>query len=486
MTASIDFDRRVATWLGAAGPQALEDEVVTAALATARRLPMRRGLRALVTGPADWPGRRPSVRLVPVRLRLAGLVVLSVGMLVAVATVGSRMLERTPVVPLPSTPTDVSPSVSLVPSPTAATGPSHAPTPDSLAHGRYTPAPDLLTPLFGPQTVRLLDGRVLIYGPTLARATDGELFDPRSGEAVHLDLPPDIGSTALLPDGRVLMIGGSPEPTKPGPSVLFDPETLAVEATAPQRIPRSGAHLVALQDGRVLMLGGEPPHPDGDEQWTISRAELFDPSTSTWSLTGSLHSKRFSGSEAVALPDGRVLAATSTVPNGLPVNVSGGGHTQYELFDPADGTWTVALTLERGSPHANALPQFALPDGRVGFVKTVEQYAPSELSTWDPRTKGWSDPVTLPGAVAHEVVLDDGRVYLLGALDAFTTWSAIFDPETHEIVGTGPTRAWGANPVLLADGRILIVGGNTDGDMVATMGPDHRIPPAVATMEYFQ
>jgi hypothetical protein len=39
--------------------------------------------------------------------------------------------------------------------------------------------------------------------------------------------------------------------------------------------------------------------------------------------------------------------------------------------------------------------------------------------------------------------------------------------------------------VLLQDGRVLLAGGSTDGDVVYTMGPDHRIPPGVKTMEYF-
>ena len=94
-----------------------------------------------------------------------------------------------------------------------------------------------------------------------------------------------------------------------------------------------GATATLLPGGSVLLVGGNIPQSDV--------AELYDPATGTWSLTGSLGTSR-SGHTATLLASGKVLVA------GGERQVAGSWQTLHsaELYDPATGTWTpTSLTL---------------------------------------------------------------------------------------------------------------------------------------------
>lgn len=130
-----------------------------------------------------------------------------------------------------------------------------------------------------------------------------------------------------------------------------------------------GLMAVLVPNGKVLVAAG---HGSGTS--TLSSAELYDPTTGTWTNTGSLSYARENYSLTL-LNDGKVLAT------GGYINL---GSYQYiaELYDPATGTWrnTGSLNTTR-SHHTTTL----LPNGRVlvagggnpsGSLSSVELYNP--------------------------------------------------------------------------------------------------------------
>ena len=147
----------------------------------------------------------------------------------------------------------------------------------------YDPATDAFTrvgePLdyiSGSQTATLLqDGRVLITGGDTSDPNGdpryvgplrtAETWDPATGQfsrAGTMDIGRRAHQAVLLPDGRVLVVGGSTERTAtfhdPGTATteIWDPATNAFTAGPELAGPRAQPALVALPDG-VLVIGGD-------------------------------------------------------------------------------------------------------------------------------------------------------------------------------------------------------------------------------------
>jgi hypothetical protein len=166
----------------------------------------------------------------------------------------------------------------------------------------------------------------------------------------------------MLASGKVLAIGGR-DTNGPMSSVeLYDPDTGLWSSTGSLQTPRAAHTATLLPDGKVLVAGGTaltpapssstPPDP------VVASAELYDPVTGEWSFTGSLGQAR-ENHTATLLPNGKVLVA--------------GGFsffdtvflTSAEIYDPVTGKWLPTLPLTSGrTEHVAAL----LPNGKVLFA----------------------------------------------------------------------------------------------------------------------
>jgi hypothetical protein len=267
-----------------------------------------------------------------------------------------------------------------------------------------------------------------------------------------------IHSATVLADGRVLIAGGTDWDDQPLASVtLYDPATGTFSPTGSMGTGRAFFTATLLPDGRVLVAGGGPaqygPHPGPD----LATAELYDPKTGTFSPTGSMGIPR-QDHTATLLRDGRVLIA------------GGNDHGDHavasaELYDPKTGTFspTGSMATARGYQTATLLA-----DGRVlvaggdpcgwaqcNFLASAELY--------DPKTGKFS----ATGSMASDrgfhtaTLLADGRVLIAGG-DAGT--AELYDPTTGTFSPTGSMTT--ARPYTTAtrlnDGRVLFAGGGGD------------------------
>jgi hypothetical protein len=114
----------------------------------------------------------------------------------------------------------------------------------------------------------------------------------------------------------------------------------------------------------VLVAGG---FDNGDS----TSAELYDPATESWTLTGSLNAPH-SQHTASLLNDGKVLVAGGA---------SGGGDLRTsELYDPVTGSWTLTTSLNEGRVRhtatllSNGEVLVAGGDGSHGLLNTAELY----------------------------------------------------------------------------------------------------------------
>jgi hypothetical protein len=220
----------------------------------------------------------------------------------------------------------------------------------------------------------LSDGRVLVAGGfdqggnALVTA---EIYDPITGTFSPVlnatSAPRAHGSATLLLDGKVLLAGGKtfPDPGLPDSADLFDPSDNQFHSIVGMITPSSGHSAVRLADGRVLIAGGSGPSgpPCGPQDpmcqppqiVPLKRAEIYDPITGQFNLTGPMN-------------QARMIFASSPLPNGL-VLVAGGEGTfdssLAEVYDPQQGAFLVTGGMSAGRASAVAV---ALNDGKVLVV----------------------------------------------------------------------------------------------------------------------
>jgi hypothetical protein len=336
-------------------------------------------------------------------------------------------------------------------------------TPTHTYLNELVPAPDLSIPMARPALVPLLDGRVLVIGDDGdggGTGTRALVYDPATG--VSESAGPLVSGDSLfaesavrLKDGRVLVIGNAV-------AQVFDPGTLRFAPAGPMITPRTGAAVAVLPDGHVLIAGG---YPSGQDAATSS-AELFDPASSTFSTTGSLGTTR-AYAAAASLPDGRVFISP------------GESRTTAEIYDPNTGTFSAVGTMSQYSGHDIAI---ALPDHPVVVLRGGSLADRGDTEVWDPTSLTFVPQGGLPGLAGNATLLDDGRILLIGGGRA--AWSGIYVPATGETTLIQPTRAWHPMATRLADGRVLIVGGLTDGDIRPAGGGTSA--PGVSTVQIFQ
>jgi hypothetical protein len=230
----------------------------------------------------------------------------------------------------------------------------------------WTSVPKMKYRRWYPNATTLSDGTIMVTAgwQTTAHTNAGisEIYNPATNTWTSLTNANNPFETYpflyLLPDGRVLHIGGSEYPTDTdvlnlntvswsvvdpaivdgGSATMYMPYMFmkagsasdsqdvgpssnttfvldmtqpapAWRQTAPMVYPRSFMNLTMLPDGSTLATGGETDKNGGDISKAVYAAELWAPQTQTWSTMASMHTPREYHGTALLLPDARVLVS---------------------------------------------------------------------------------------------------------------------------------------------------------------------------------
>jgi hypothetical protein len=309
-------------------------------------------------------------------------------------------------------------------------------------------------------------------------------------ETAHMKTARASHSSTLLPDGKVLIaggFGGSGTESNPYRSTeIYDPRTGGFQPAGNMTIGRSGHTATLLKNGALLIAGG------WTGRYNVRRSsELYDPSTGIFTSTGDMVIER-AGSIAALLPDGRVLVAggEDRGENAL---------ASAEIYDPATGKFrrTGDMIEPRGEATATALRngKVLIVGGGSGHYPSQDVYRSAEV--YDPATGKFTETGQMTvGRHKHAaVLLASGKVLIVGGSDN-RDWhgeyssAEIYDPATGKFSATGTMSAARFKlpyaAVLLNNGTVLVSGGGSFAEVYdETKGSFNKVEGTLGAARFF-
>ncbi len=216
------------------------------------------------------------------------------------------------------------------------------------------PAARLTSPLY-PYMFVLSDGKIFDAGPDKTT----RILDPSTWTWSTVGTSPIDGHSAVMYRPNKIMKSGTwADPDFSGPRVFnADGRTAVIDMSAPtpqwretaaMANGRSYHNLTLLPDGTVLASGGGSRSDGVEINNSVLPAEIWNPTTETWTTVASLHNGRLYHSTALLLPDGRVLmAGGGQLPGSVAVN-----QTNAEIYSPP-------YLFKGARPTITALPSSA-------------------------------------------------------------------------------------------------------------------------------
>jgi streptogramin lyase len=330
----------------------------------------------------------------------------------------------------------------------------------SLLHARSRHTATLLT-----------NGKVLVAGGDVVDWRHCELYDPSTGKWTatgSLNIGRYGHTATLLTNGKVLVaagigiVGTSPIPTVLSSCELYDPSTGTWTLTGSLKITRSDHTATLLQNGKVLVAAGyQSYNPQTAFYFYPTLCELYNPSSGTWTTTGSLNVAR-DAPTATLLKNGQALLA-----GGYDYN-NNDNLSNCELYNPSTGTWTVTGSLNSGRfGHTATLLQngMVLAAAGTGLVGTSTITALSSCELYDPSTGAWTETGSLSTArdTHTATLLPSHKVLVAGGDQQNYDLSSceLYDPSSGEWTAASSlhtARVW-HTATLLKNGKPLVAGG---------------------------
>ena len=310
----------------------------------------------------------------------------------------------------------------------------------------------------------LADGRVLIVGgstfssnPTTARCPRRSCsIRRRARSSPRARSPPNdpASATVRLPDGRVLVNGGSNAFGSPRTAELFDPATGRFEQAGTSSTPHGDAWLGALPDGHVLVLGEAQDHSAGaPELWSA----LEHPRPA---------------------PEDRAAAGPGFAPVDTETMLLLAGHTATVLADGrilvTGGSDVTAPDTEAARVRRDLRPEDRPISTRGRHVGPPVRSRRGPAPGWSRVHRRWRGHALSGG---WSVRLSGPSAELFDPVTArFTTLAAKLGPVLPR------SREWPPSAALLADGRVLFIGPKrvvtivdpATGDVAAGSDPPRR------------
>lgn len=267
------------------------------------------------------------------------------------------------------------------------------------------------------------------------------------------NLPISPVHNVYLPNGRIMMMGRFFNQT------LWDPATQSAG-----NLPNPGYDLFCaghgyLPDGRVLVAGGHIADFVG-----LARASVYDPGTNSWNPAPDMNAGRWYPT-VTTLPDGEVLVTSGSMDTSIGMN------TLPQVYQPATNSWRNLTSAQLEQPMYPMM--FVAPDGRVADVgpgtttRLLDTRGTGNWSFVAERNHGFRDYGTA-------AMYAPGKILVVGGGDPPQDSAEVIDlnaahPSWRTVAPMSVARRHHTG-TLLPDGKVLVTGG--------TSGPGHNNPDA--------
>jgi N-acetylneuraminic acid mutarotase len=316
-------------------------------------------------------------------------------------------------------------------------------------------------------------GATYLYALTLATGTDFSYYfeardaenNPATGFPASILDSPDVyygfwsqasamlssrydHTATLLPNGKVLVVGGYGGGGMLASAEIYSPDTDSWASAADMSVARYKHAATLLKNGKVLVTGGY-------NGAYLASAEIYDPENDVWISVGSMSVTR-SAHTATLLPNGNVL-------------VAGGFSPASEEYDPEANTWSGVTTMPSvRQDHSATL----LPNGKVMLAGGYTGTNCLNDILYDPSARAWQNTSALLWCQRNNntsTLLSNGQVFVAGGWVSvqgniiYNNSTEIYDSATAaRMIGPFMSSARASHSsVLLPDGNVLIAGGGS-------------------------
>ena len=180
----------------------------------------------------------------------------------------------------------------------------------------------------------------------------------------------DTGSAVMYAPGKVLVVGGGDPPTNTAEVINLNDSSPTWRSVGSMAFARRQLNATLLPDGNVLVTGGTSSPGFNDSTGAVHAAELWNPTTEQWTTLASssdappigtgLSIPRVYHSTALLLPDGRVLS------------MGGNAQTTSEIYSPP--------YLFKGARPTITSEPTTVAYGQSFFVETPDATAISKVT----------------------------------------------------------------------------------------------------------
>lgn len=354
--------------------------------------------------------------------------------------------------------------------------------------GTFSSAPAMGAPRAQHTATTLPDGRVLVTGGTDGQGTfqSSEVFDPVANAWTPLqsmmtvngfDSARQLHTATLMSNNRVLIAGGLGVDTQGGQftalasCVVFDPASDSFTATGAMPQARGWHSAASLPNGQVLVAGGV-----NDQLASLNSSATFDPAAGQWTAAG--NSGPHTWGALVTVGQQTIIAGGCGVTYNQGFQISALAQPITERYDAQARTFGQAANnvgdriYYAGARSSGGKALFA---GGLGV--SGQNLVPADTTeVYDPSQNAFvAGPAMSLARFSVEIaeIGSSGDMLIVGGIDgqANTAVGEVFQMSTNTIVGQASMAEARVDHkvVTLNDGRILVVGGSDDnGDSLDT------------------